>query len=310
MAAAGWGGDCEAAVPQMVRSLVLQRRRRADPNMHPNGLATPLSDACSRGDSRLVSLLVHFGADLNQAGFKDQTPLITAALAGHDHIISVLLRAGLPRHRAAAVDAEIARIREGYATRKQHAKDGAGAAKGSDADGGTAAAAAAGEGGAGLDLVADAEAVLGQGPSSEVADAKRELDQILLGRRRPVAGAAISEPKPVSKPASPRSDDAEDETRDVALADIPDTLPSAACGPSKGRSSLLQDWADATQQAQELSAGLRGAASRVSAVPALRRVLGMVEAQRAAERASRAAQELPAALVVDASEVDTEALTR
>ncbi|KAA0157879.1 hypothetical protein FNF31_05692 [Cafeteria roenbergensis] len=305
LAAAGCGGDCEAAVPQLVRSMVLQRRRRADPNMHPSGLATPLSDACSRGDSRLVSLLVHFGADLNQAGFKDQTPLITAALAGHDHILSILLRAGLPRHRAAAVDAEIARIRESYATRKQMAKGGGEAAAAAEAGGEAAAAATAG---AGLDLVADAEAALEQGTAAEVASAKRELDEILLGRRRPGAGAAGGAVSAASKRASPRSDGAEAEACDVALADIPDTLPSAACGPSKVRSSLLQDWADATQQAQELSAGLRGAASRVSAVPALRRVLGMVEAQRAAERASRAAQELPAALVVDASEVDTEAL--
>ncbi|CAE7896133.1 ANK2, partial [Symbiodinium sp. KB8] len=307
LAAAGCGGDCEAAVPQLVRSMVLQRRRRADPNMHPSGLATPLSDACSRGDSRLVSLLVHFGADLNQAGFKDQTPLITAALAGHDHILSILLRAGLPRHRAAAVDAEIARIRESYATRKQMAKGGGEAAAAAEAGGEAAAAATAG---AGLDLVADAEAALEQGAAAEVASAKRELDEILLGRRRPGAGAAGGAVSAGSKRASPRSDGAEAEACDVALADIPDTLPAAVCGPSKGRSSLLQDWADATQQAQELSAGLRGAASRVSAVPALRRVLGMVEAQRAAERASRAAQELPAALVVDASEVDTEALAK
>jgi len=288
MAAAGWGGDCEAAVPPSVRAMVLDKRPRADPDKHPAGQATPLCDACARGDSRVVSLLVHFGADLNLAGFKDQTPLLSAALAGHDHVLSILLKAGLPPRKAAAVEEEIARIRESYASRRRQIRGEADPdAAGEEEDGGGGAA-----GGGAPDVLGDAAA--------SVQAAKADLDAALLG-----GGRGSSVPS-----RSPTDDGGEDSDGEEDGFTPDPSSPSAVGGrASRAKRALLEEWEECkTRGAGERMLAGRGASSRVSAVPALRRVLGMVEAQRAAERASRAAEDLPTALVESVSADDAEAL--
>lgn len=74
-----------ASIPrryEVLSELMQESRDRSDVDLSPSGLHTPLCLACDRGDDRLVSLLLHWGADVNKDGRKEARPLLVAAMAG------------------------------------------------------------------------------------------------------------------------------------------------------------------------------------------------------------------------------------
>lgn len=377
----------------------------ADPDMAPSNHPTPLCEACARGDERIVSLLVHFGASLTLQGHKEQTPLLAAALNGHDHVLAILLRAGLPRVHADAVQREIARIRESYAVRaarsraERRAKKAiAGDQDEADADeDGDADAEEEEEDLGGDDELAIEDAGQDDGKSSSqrrtatsgpatspvAADSTRspkqpaaggfaaslpariraaavssQLTTTLPGGRGRPAFTVILRGGPTAadlfNPSGGRGLDsivdtaAEDARTTAVIADAstaasgdgaggegsllpaaallaltagagrfaaPATQPAAAgavIGTSSSRNEMLQEWLSRRSAAfggDEAATG-PGSMSRISAIPALRRVLGMVQAQQAAERAARAAAELPSTLTIRVEGEDADLLAR
>jgi ankyrin repeat protein len=255
---AGWGGDCEALVPMAARTLVLDKRDRADPNQAPDGQATPLCVACTRGDSRIVSLLLHFGADPNKAGFKEQTPLINTAMAGHDHILCILLRSCLPRQFSLAVDEEIQRIKDRNIARRMGA------------------------------------VALEQAASTDDAptDDRGEMEDDASPANILNDAMQLAKPSAGFRPSRSESPS------------------STGLGRSRARDAILSEWVGAIESREMAARTGKDAFARVSAVPALRKVLGMVEAERAAQRASRAAEEIPNAFVFEVTEDDLAALNR
>jgi predicted aconitase len=55
--------------------------------------------------------LLHFGADVNRQGKKDQTPLLSAVMASQEHLLPVFLCCFLPEETARRVEAAIEKIR-------------------------------------------------------------------------------------------------------------------------------------------------------------------------------------------------------
>lgn len=126
-----FAGEALRSIPEAYETLITPgRRHRADPDACPTGQNTPLCLACERGDGIAASLLLHWGADTNKAGRKEASPLLLAALKGHDHVLSLLLRVSLPERYARAVGRAIEVIRARY--RVKRGRKGAGAAAGGD----------------------------------------------------------------------------------------------------------------------------------------------------------------------------------
>jgi hypothetical protein len=84
-------------------------RDRVDVEACPPGAHTPLCLAAERGDPLLVSLLLHWGADVNRPGKKDAPPVLVAAMAHQEGVLKVLLRAasaaGPAKEVATVIDA-------------------------------------------------------------------------------------------------------------------------------------------------------------------------------------------------------------
>lgn len=95
---------------EILGELMGERRDRVDVDACPSGSHTPLCLACERGDDRLASLLLHWGADVNRPGRKEARPILVAAMAGHEHILRLLLRSSCEMSAAKAVTAAIAEI--------------------------------------------------------------------------------------------------------------------------------------------------------------------------------------------------------
>jgi ankyrin repeat protein len=95
---------------EVLGELLGERRDRADVDASPSGFHTPLCLACERGDDRLASLLLHWGADVNRPGKKEARPVLVAAMAGHEHILRLLLRTSCDIDSAKAVAGVIADI--------------------------------------------------------------------------------------------------------------------------------------------------------------------------------------------------------
>ena len=98
-------------VAEDVLEYVAERRDKVDPDTPGPEGDTSLCVACARGDTRLVQLLLHAGADVNLQGSKEKPPLLEAARAGQEHIGRVGLRCCLARGEAERVDQAIEEIR-------------------------------------------------------------------------------------------------------------------------------------------------------------------------------------------------------
>lgn len=81
---------------ELYSSLLGAERDRVDVDLCVPGGHTPLCLASERGDDRLVALLLHWGADANKMGKKEAKPLLVASMAGHEHVIRLLLRTCTP----------------------------------------------------------------------------------------------------------------------------------------------------------------------------------------------------------------------
>ncbi|XP_054164494.1 ankyrin repeat domain-containing protein 12-like [Oppia nitens] len=55
---------------------------------------SPIHEACNRGFIHIVDTLLKAGSDVNARGYNKDTPLIDAAVNGHHHLVSYLLRHG------------------------------------------------------------------------------------------------------------------------------------------------------------------------------------------------------------------------
>eukprot|EP01138_Halocafeteria_seosinensis_P005986 gb/GECG01006119.1/.p1 GENE.gb/GECG01006119.1/~~gb/GECG01006119.1/.p1 ORF type:complete len:1025 (+),score=125.57 gb/GECG01006119.1/:1-3075(+) len=98
-------------MPDGYESYITETRDRCDPDLSPGSDYPPLCVAASRGDTRAVQLLLHFGADVNKQGKKDQNPLLCAVLANQEHLLPVFLCCCLPQETASRVEAAIEKIR-------------------------------------------------------------------------------------------------------------------------------------------------------------------------------------------------------
>lgn len=97
---------------ELLSELLGEQRDRAEVDAAPNGAHTPLCLACERGDDRFAALLLHWGADVNRPGKKEARPILVAAMAGHEHLLRLLLRSSCEIDAARAVAAAIREIQE------------------------------------------------------------------------------------------------------------------------------------------------------------------------------------------------------
>ena len=102
---------CAYSMPPGYESLITEARDRCDPNLAPVNEHTPLCVAASRGDTRTSQLLLHFCADVNKTGRKEQSTLLAAVLANQEHLLPIFLCCFLPKDRAQKVEDAIEKIR-------------------------------------------------------------------------------------------------------------------------------------------------------------------------------------------------------